>query len=650
MHSRARILIGRVASPRGTYGFVTPEDGACRDLRIPGRCMAGASHGDLVLARAIDTEARSGAVLTILERRSPFFLGVFQSNRAGGSVHPRDARLGEVMVPDSPDSQGTAAERVVEGPSVVWAERTAPGDSFRPAKGRVVEWLGPAEAPGVAEASVVRMYQLPTAFPPDVIRQVSAQPAVNPRELARRTHFTDLPVISIDPATARDHDDAVALERFEAGGESIYRLFVHIADVAHHVPVGTAVDLEARRRGTSVYFPGSSIPMLPEVLTADRCSLLPGRVRLVQTVILEFDERGRREGRRFADGSVSVSSSMTYEEVNSILRGDAQSHHAGMLRDMERLSGLLFERRRRRGSLNLDLPETQILVDDEGRPLDVRFVERGPARRIVEEFMLAANEAVAGYLCDQRLPGLYRVHENPDRESLEELEEALIDMGFDIDQNGAASDRITSLLNRFAGKPEYPAVAMMILRSLKVARYSERPGRHFGLAAPSYTHFTSPIRRYPDLVVHRLLRDARGEAGGTSRPPEQEGNDVLALLAMECSRLERRAEEAERTSDGWKKALYMKGRIGEKFRGAVTGRIPDGAFVMLDGLGVEGFMPIEGTTRPVRGTMTRRRGPADGVGRRHSGAQWRIGSRLRVKVESVDAFRGRILFRFVSAE
>ncbi|HEY3174958.1 MAG TPA: VacB/RNase II family 3'-5' exoribonuclease [Candidatus Polarisedimenticolia bacterium] len=651
LHARTRIVIGRLSCPEGTYGFVSAEETGKRDVFIAGRRMAGARHGDLVMARVIGRPVpgkrgdRSGGggsegeVLAVLERRPPFLAGQYRGGGNGGLVTPRDDRVSGTIVVDGASAGAEAAP--ADG-SIVWVEITSPEDRFRPARGRIAATLGLPEEAGVDEATIVRIHDLPGAFPPEAEREaLSHPPRIDERERARREDFTGSQVVTVDPATAKDHDDAVGLVWIPTARGEIYRLAVHIADVAHYVPEGGHVDREALRRGTSVYFPGRCIPMLPEALSSGLCSLHAGEERLVHSVLLDFDAQGRRLGYRFADGVIRSAAAMTYAELQEILDGGEDgngSAHAPMLREMGRLCRLLRTLRLRRGSLDLEIPQTEVIVDDSGRPIDVQPVRHGLADQVIEEFMLAANETVAEHLREHVPASLYRIHEDPDPEGIDEVEERLATMGFPVRRTrGTPSARLSAILAPFKGRPQEPAVSMMVLRSLKLARYSHEPIAHFGLAAPLYTHFTSPIRRYPDLIVHRLLRGA--PRAGPTRPDEPDPAERLAAVALQCSRLERRAEEAERAVVDWKKAVYMKDRVGEEFQGVVTGAARGALFVTLEGLGIDGVVPVGAGREASHGRGAR--GPA-------RPAPWRPGDALRVRVQAVDTFRARILLKPLS--
>lgn len=647
LHSRARVVIGRLSCPEGTYGFIVPEEGKHQDLFVSGRGRKGARHGDLVLGRL--TGGTEGEVLAILERRAPFAAGIYHGNEREGIVVPRDERLGSAVAvaPQTPGPESTG----IENGSVVWVEITAEEGWNKSAQGRILEVMGRPDDPGVDERTVRRIHDLPGPFPEEVERAVRSIPAgLSTEEKSRREDFTVAPVVTVDPATARDHDDAVGLTRLSSPHGDIFRLTVHIADVARYVEEGGVVDAEARKRGTSVYFPGNCLPMLPAALSSDLCSLLPGVERLVQSVVIDFDHQGKRIGSRFADGFIRSVARMTYDELESVLgnenSGASGDGHGQMLREMGALCRLLRSRRMRRGSLDLDLPETEIILDGSGRVVELRPATYGLAHQVIEEFMLAANETVAEYLNKTVRASLYRIHEDPEPAGIDELEERLLTMGTPLRRTrGAPAARLASILSTFRGRPEEPAVTMMVLRTLKLARYSHEAIGHFGLAAPLYTHFTSPIRRYPDLMVHRILRAVRQGGSGARRHKEADADaaEHLAAAALACSRLERRAQDAERAVADWKKAVYMKGHIGEEFEGRVTGATASALYVTLDRLGAEGIIPL---SRGAQGHGSQRGGSTRRTG--GSPIPWRLGETLRVRVESVDVFRARVMFRALS--
>jgi len=506
----------------------------------------------------------------------------------------------------------------------------------RPTAGRVVEVLGPLDGPGVDVRVAIRLHGLAESFPGPVLAEAAALPAApDGREIRRRERFDDPEPVTIDGETARDFDDAVAVARLPGGG---FRLFVHVADVSYFVRPGSALDREARARGTSVYFPDRVLPMLPERLSNDLCSLAPGQERLVRSVVLDLDSRGATTGVRLAAGVIRSAARLTYRQVAAALAG--QGGHrvpapiARMLECADELCRRLARRRQARGSLDFDLPEPELLLDVDGVVTGIRVEPRSPAHRMIEEFMLAANEAVAGEFAGRGLPCLWRVHEPPDGARLDELEAWTgRPAGSRTDWTDARAVR--ALLDRFEGRPEARVVGPLVLRALKAACYSVRPAGHFGLAVARYCQFTSPIRRYPDLLIHRLLCSSRGRGRAAV-------DDVRALarLAESCSRLEREAEAAEREVLAAKKAAFMAGHVGTTHDARVTGVAAFGVFAAIDDPPVEGLIPLArlGAERFELGRLG-----TELVGVR-TGVRFGLGDRLRVRVERVDRIERRVCF------
>ena len=505
---------------------------------------------------------------------------------------------------------------------------------------RVLEIVGDSCVPGTDVRLVALKYGLHEGFSEGARAAAARLPAsVSPVE---RVAFDDPAPVTIDPDTARDFDDAIAVTGRPGGG---YRLFVHVADVSHFVTPGSPVDVEARVRATSVYFPDRVLPMLPERLSDDLCSLRPGVPRPVHTVVLDFDREGQPHRARFADGVIRSAARLTYDEVDQVLAGepprDVPPPVAAMLARADALRERLERRRRARGSIDFDLPEPRIVFDAAGNVSGVAIEPRTRAHRLVEECMLAANEAVAEFL--ERTSGacLYRIHERPDPDKVEALSEFVLALGIDwrADPDAVTSRDLQALLALVAGRPVERVVGSVALRSMKQARYSAGNSGHFGLAAPTYCHFTSPIRRYPDLVVHRLLRAARSSTGRAASPREE-----LDALALDCSRLERNAEAAERELLAWKKVAAIASRTGEEFTGIVTGVAPFGLFVSLEENLVEGLLRTErlgaeAFEHDIRGHALR--------GSR-SGTVFRLGDRVDVRVTRADPIARRVDFALAS--
>jgi ribonuclease R len=556
-------------------------------------------------------------------------LGVFQLNTKGGLVVPFDASDGDPLPVASSARNGAQKDDAV----VVAVVRGGRGGV---AEAKVTEVLGNVEAPGVDVQVVARRHGLRREFPEEVrVAAAKMARAIAPKDLAGRERFEDPPPVTIDGETARDFDDSVSVSELPGGG---FRLFVHVADVSFYVKPGDTIDLEAQARGTSVYFPDRVYPMVPERLSDDLCSLRPGEDRLVQSVVIDFDRKAEVVGTRFADGVIRSAARLTYMQVAEFLdgrtaRAPLTREVAAMVRSAETLRERLEARRRARGSVDFDLPAPTVLLDVEGVMTGIKIEPRNRAHRMIEEFMLAANEAVATWLSAHEVPCLFRIHDNPDPLKIEGLAAFAKSLGLTL-QTGRAGVRpgdIQRLLDDAEGLPAYPVVTQLSLRSMKQARYAPEDSGHFGLAAPHYLHFTSPIRRYPDLLVHRALRAARHKA-----KPALKGD--LDALGESCSKLEREAESAERELLEWKKVKFLRGREGEAFAGVVTGVARFGVFVQLDGGIAEGLIRIERLGQewfdfdPVRHEL---RGSA-------TGSVFRLGDAMRVRVEKVDAVLRRV--------
>ena len=637
------LVVGRVRRSLARVGFVVSDSLDQSDVLVPVRYLLDAMDGDRVQVRVthVDREGRrEGRVLRILERRHRRLWGVFAAAGRGGRVTPYVERFpGDVEIPAS--AVGEAADGMVVGVELT----RFPGGRDGNAAGRVVETLGYPDEPGVDLQTVLRKYGLDVPFP-DAAEQESAAAAHEPApgEVERRVDYRRQMLVTIDGETAMDFDDAVSVEEMPAGG---LRLFVHIADVSHYVHEGGALDLEARRRGTSVYFPGFAVPMLPPLLSNEWCSLKPGVDRLVFTCVIDFDREGKPQKAEFHPGVIHSAARMTYTSVRKIVvdrepgERERYARLVPLFELMERLCKLLLERRRRAGSLDFDLPEVEIILDEAGRTHQILPSERNLAHRIIEEFMLAANEAVARRLEESRLPALYRIHEKPAPRRIRELDELLNGFGYSLGgQPEAIRPRdLQQVLDRLAGRPEEKFLSTSILRSLRLARYSDRNEGHFGLASPVYTHFTSPIRRYPDLVVHRLLR--RALDGTPVTAGERKAlRAALPGIADEASRLERQADEAERELVGWKTLAFMNERVGDEYDGWVAGVMPYGLFVRLDDLFVEGL--VHASTLDDRRLRFEERGhtlKAEG-----RGVVLKLGDRVRVRVDRVNALARQVDF------
>ncbi|MBI3207622.1 MAG: VacB/RNase II family 3'-5' exoribonuclease [Candidatus Solibacter usitatus] len=682
--------VGRMVAHRDGFGFVVmdpPIEGIAGDLFLPPGEAGKAMHGDRVLARIqrIGREGRAEAeIVRILKRAHVEVVGEFRIRRNGNFVVPHDDRIRQwILIPpgmETPPAGDEGVHRVgaraveTHNPQelnglIVVAHIVDYPDDEDWAIGRVVEVLGHADDFGIDVEIMIRKHHIPHRFPEDVLRE-AREAAQEPGEdaLQGRRDFRAMEVVTIDGETARDFDDAVWVDRLPGGN---YALHVHIADVGHYVRPGSAIDREARMRGTSVYFPDRAVPMLPAELSTDVCSLKPGVDRLVVSALAELDHNGELVSQEFTRGVIRSVERMTYTNVHLALDGDAAmcERYRTLLprfQLMRELALILNRKRVRRGSIDFDLPEPLIEFDEFGEMTGVTRAPRNIAHRLIEEFMLVANEAVASHLENLDWPSIYRVHEKPDAKRVADFEQIAAHFGYSLGvgaipvsrhriverrRDGRKVNRdvilekeinVTSrqyqkLVAKIEGKPEERILSYLMLRSLKQARYSERNSGHFALAADTYTHFTSPIRRYPDLIVHRVL--CARLAGKESPFSENE----LREVADDTSFTERRAAEAERELVEWKKLRFMIDKVGEEFDALIIQTVKFGFFVELENLFVEGLVPldsIEGdrylyqeTTRKVVGARSK-----------HA---FSIGDRVRVCLDRVDAVEKKLQFSVV---
>jgi ribonuclease R len=626
----------------------------------------------------------------VLQRAHLTVVGEFRIGRRGQYVVPHDGRIRQwIEIPEGMEMPpaGATIDRIgvtprqVNSPAelaglIVNVEVLEYAERGEHPVGRVIEILGSPDDFGVDVEIVIRQHHLPHRFPPEVVEQARAiADSIDDAELASRRDFRGLDIVTIDGETARDFDDAVWVERL---ANANYALQVHIADVSHYVRPGTPIDVEARLRGTSVYFPDRAVPMLPFELSTNICSLRPQVDRLVLSALLEIDARGETVAQEFTTGVIRSVERMTYTDVHLVLEGDAAKREryqplVERFELMRELALLMNRKRVRRGSIDFDMPEPLIEFDEWGAMTGVSRAARNIAHRIIEEFMLAANEAVAAHLATAVPASIYRIHEKPDPKRVMDFEEVAAHFGYSLGvgaipvQRFGVTDKrrdggkrrhdielaapelkITSrqyqkLVAKIEGKPEERILSYLMLRSLKQARYATNNVGHFALAADTYTHFTSPIRRYPDLVVHRLLREAldadrsrdrQGAVATTLTEPE------LSAIATECSHTERRAAEAERELVEWKKVRFMADRVGEDFDALVISTAKYGIFVELTELFIEGLVPID--TLP-GDEYTYRENVRKVVGKR-TRREFSIGDRVRVVLVRIDANERKLQF------
>jgi len=761
--SGKNLVQGNLTMHRDGFGFVIPDASSVDrrlkerisgDIFIPPPFIGSAMHGDRVLVEisTIRADGRAeGRILRPVNRAHATVVGIFHYGHRRNYVTPIDQKIKqEITIPPGmeypgvsnagvsparaaahhhprparPASENDAATKKRMSVHRVLGEEASrrtdwddldnvvvdveimewPTATQNP-RGRVVEILGYADDFGVDVEIMIRKFHLPHRFPPEVLQEAeAAEPIISARAVQKRRDFRDLPIVTIDGETARDFDDAVTVRRLENGN---FELQVHIADVAHYVQPASGIDQEARLRGTSVYFPDRAVPMLPLELSTDICSLRPKVDRLVMSCVMEIDHQGEVLGHQLCEGVIRSAERMTYTDVNAILEGDASARKryaslVAMFEMMRELALILNRKRERRGSIDFDLPEPVIEFDEFGLMRSITRSERNIAHRLIEEFMLAANETVAAHLENRRVASLYRIHEKPDAKRVYDFEVIAATFGYSLGVGALPIHRVQlktdrrahygtgkrateielprevhitprmyqKLTEKIAGKPEERILSYLMLRSLKQARYSEENLGHFALAAPTYTHFTSPIRRYPDLIVHRILKEllhsasnpggspsGRQDAGATPSPwskrrdqPAHRGSleplsgpislEELHEIAEESSQAERRADDAERELLEWKKVKFMQDRIGEDFEGLIISVTKFGFFVELTDLFVEGLVPLSSLSDD---RYTYHENTREIIGQRSRKA-YRLGQRIRVLVDRIDPVEKKIQF------
>jgi len=771
------LIAGRLSMHRDGFGFVIPDPKSlpsalksklAGDIFIPPHQIGNAMHGDMVLVDIVnirDGGRAEGRIVRPINRAHPTVVGIFHYGSRRNYVVPIDAKITqEIVIPEGmerPEPSANSAEvsacsavNDVEKPEaptthkrrrksvdrvlgeeaarqtdwtnlegvVVDVEMTDWPSATQSPRGKVIEILGREDDFGVDVEITIRKFHLPHHFPAATLEEAQRIAATIPApELSRRRDFRSLPIVTIDGETARDFDDAVLVRILPSNN---FELQVHIADVAQYVTPGSALDQEARLRGTSVYFPDRAVPMLPLELSTDICSLRPRVDRLVQSCIMEIDHRGEIVSYELCEGVIRSAERMTYTAVNAVLEGDEaqRKRYAPLVSNFELmrdLAQILNRKRERRGSIDFDLPEPVIEFDEFGLMKSIARSERNIAHRLIEEFMLAANETVAHHLESHRIASLYRIHEKPDAKRVYDFETIAATFGYSLGVGALPIHRVQmkadrraaygtgkrvrqievpqevhitprmyqKLTEKIAGKPEERILSYLMLRSLKQARYSEENLGHFALAAPTYMHFTSPIRRYPDLIVHRILKDLLRSGNAVARSPEPEARklspeaesrkpeaeipspwskrrdhkshrddysplsgpiplDELHEIAEESSQSERRADDAERELMEWKKSKFMQDRVGEDFDGLITSVTKFGFFVELTDLFVEGLVPMNTL---IDDRYTYHENTREIIGQ-HSRKTYRIGDRLRVIVDRIDPVEKKINFAVLEEE
>jgi ribonuclease R len=660
--ARENLVSGTMSCHRDGYGFLIPDDRSLHkdDIFIPARNMEDALHGDRVLVKVAwkkhpakrvfrgrriiveDEKARiEGTVVRVIERKHPSVVGRYYAHPRFPYVVPVDSRMvHDIRIPYQ------ASKGAEDGQIVVAQITVSPGRNQVP-QGRITEILGYPQDPGIEYKIVEHKFSLPVEFTQAASRECEKIPDhVLQEEYAGREDFRDETAVTIDGETARDFDDAVSLKRLSSGN---YLLGVHIADVSHYVREGTAIDSDAYARGTSVYFPDRSIPMLPPKLSSGICSLKPGVDRLVLSVLMEIDPKGKILQSRFVKGVLRSRQRMTYTSVAKILVDRDAGERARyaelvpLFESMEQLCQILSKKRYRRGAVDFDLPEAEIEFDRNGKIIGVVPAEHNIAHRIIEEFMLFANECVARKLTESGGPTLYRVHEKPDPVKVEEFAEFALVLGYKLEKHdGQYTPRdFQQFVSQLQGKLEQRFLAYLMLRSFMQARYSEKNVGHFGLATAEYTHFTSPIRRYPDLLIHRFLKIALGE--GESTGWKEMMVKRLPDIANHTSSRERIADEAEREIEKIKKVQFMTDKIGEEFEAIVFSAMRQGFFVELLDHFVEGFVPL---STLIDDNYVYREKTHSFVGERRR-RRFQLGSKVRVRLDSADLEMARLTFSVI---
>ncbi|HHW03666.1 MAG TPA: ribonuclease R [Thermoanaerobacterales bacterium] len=642
---KMNLVVGMIEGHPKGYAFLIPENQDIDDIYISREDLNGALHGDKVVVRpklpARHEGKTEGEVIRILKRASKKVVGTIERDRHFSFVIPDDKRFYyDIFVPKDQTMGAKSGQKVVVK-ITRWPEKR------RNPEGEVVEVLGYEGEKGVDVLSIIKKYDLPLEFPKKVLNQLESIPdEVRPEDLKGREDFRDKKIVTIDGEDAKDLDDAVEIERTKDG----YRLGVHIADVSYYVREKSPLDIEAMKRGTSVYLVDRVIPMLPPKLSNGICSLNPRTDRLTMSIIIDFDENADVKSYRITPGVIKTCERMTYTEVTKILEendADAIKRYEYLVEDfrlMEELARKLTAKRFSRGSIDFNIEEAKVILDESGSPVDVVKEERRIANRIIEEFMLAANEAIAEHMYWLKAPFVYRVHEVPDEEKMFSLREFLYNLGYTIkDIKNIKPKALQDILEKVKGRSEERVVNTVLLRSLKRARYSEENLGHFGLAAHFYTHFTSPIRRYPDLMIHRIIREHL--EGRLDEARQEKLNKVVARVAKISSERERIAEEAERESTDLKIAEYMARRIGNTYEGVISGVTSFGLFVELENT-VEGlvhvsnleddFYHFDEKSITLRGERT--------------GRVFRIGDAVRVRVSKVNVPERQIDFELVEAK
>ncbi|PLT72087.1 ribonuclease R [Mediterraneibacter gnavus] len=625
------------ANLRG-FGFVLREDE--EDVFIPEENINGAFQGDEVeflITKSPEGRRKEGKIVRVVSHGTTKVIGLYEKSKSFGFVRPDNQRfLKDIYIPAGKEKGAMTGHKVV-------VELTSYGGEKMKPEGKVVEIIGHINDPGTDIMSIVKGYDMPVEFPEKVLNQAErVGKDVSEADMAGRMDLRDWQMVTIDGEDAKDLDDAVSLTEVENG----WKLGVHIADVTNYVQEKSALDREALKRGTSVYLADRVIPMLPHKLSNGICSLNAGENRLALSCIMTVDKKGEIVDHVIAETVIRVDQRMSYTSVAKILEAQDEQERqkyeklVPMFEQMAEVSGLLRERRKKRGAIDFDFPETKMILDEQGRPVELKPYERNVATKMIEDFMLAANETVAEEYFWREIPFLYRTHEAPEEDKVKKLSTFINNFGYHIHMgNEIRPKEIQKLLEKVEGTPQEALISRLALRSMKQARYTPENAGHFGLAAQYYTHFTSPIRRYPDLQIHRIIKENLRGRLSDDRMAHYE--KILQEVATQSSEMERRAEEAERENVKLKKVEYMQDRIGEEFEGVISGITKWGAYVELPNT-IEGLVHVVNMKDD---HYEYREEQYELVGE-HFRNVYKLGQRVRVRVLGADRLQRTIDFEF----
>lgn len=636
------LVTGTISGHRDGFGFVVRDDGEPDDVYLSAREMRPLFDGDRVAIRLTGTDRRGraeGQLVDVLERGTREIAGQYIRERGIGLVVPDNSRIAHrILVPGGEAGKAQAGDLVV-------VEILDYPTHIEQATGRIVTVIGKPGEKGIATEIAIHSHAIPFEWPRSVLREIEQfGKHVPAKAKAGRTDLRDADLLTIDGADARDFDDAVFCEKTGSG----WRLLVAIADVSHYVGIGSDLDKEATRRGTSVYFPDRVVPMLPEVLSNGLCSLNPKVDRLCMVCEMRVNGEGKVTRSSFYEAVMRSKARLTYSQVNAFLGGAKRNvvpkAQQSSVRELHRLYRAFAKARARRGAIEIDLPQTRFKLNEEGEIDRIEVVPRNDAHRLIEECMIAANVQAAKFLKRHRIAGLYRVHPRPDPDRFNDLRLYLVSLGLKVAHPDHVEPRhFTSLIEQIRGRPDSAAITMAMLRSLTHAEYTPKNVGHFGLALDAYAHFTSPIRRYPDLLVHRAIRHIvrGGKAGGYDYAPRE-----MERLGSITSAHEKRAEEATRDVEAWLKCQYMEGHLGDEFDGVITGVTNFGLFVQISDLMTDGLVHVTSLANDYYHFDA---GSQRLVGER-SGKTYSLGEAMRVRVQRVDMETRKIDFRPVDLE